>query len=518
MKPSSSTKNSNVSASPKIDDIKVGKDILELLSSSMYVDPMSIYREYIQNAADAIDDAEADGFYSRGRAGKVDINIDPVGRIISIRDNGTGITQKKAVTTLLAFGGSSKRGTSARGFRGVGRLAGLGYCQKLTFRTKAAGEKRVTQLHWDGRRLKEALRAGEFDGTLAELVSSIVSISSDAADNEKDHFFEVTLSGISRHRNDCLLNADAVAKYVAEVAPVPFAQEFSHAALIEKALKPYKSPSKLSICIGSGDPVTRPHREYPASPLGKAIAFNELEVFELPDVDGKVGAVLWLVHHDYTGAIPNHSGYKGLRFRSGNIQVGDHDLVEDLFAEPRFNHWTIGEVHVIDPRILPNGRRDHFESNIHFDNLRNQLGPIAREVSRRCRSSSIIRNALRQFDLNEFGIKEKLAILRQGGIPKGRRRLIISEIRQLILTMEKIAARGIIPGEERPRLAKTILAVRKKLEKLRGSDSKDSLDPLAGLPPAKRTMYEQFFELVYSCSVNQSAAKLLVERMLTKLT
>ena len=33
-------------------EIVVGKDILELVSSSMYIDPLTIYREYIQNAAD----------------------------------------------------------------------------------------------------------------------------------------------------------------------------------------------------------------------------------------------------------------------------------------------------------------------------------------------------------------------------------------------------------------------------------------------------------------------------------
>jgi len=38
-------------------DVVVGKDVLELVSSAMYVDPMTIYREYIQNAANAIDEA-----------------------------------------------------------------------------------------------------------------------------------------------------------------------------------------------------------------------------------------------------------------------------------------------------------------------------------------------------------------------------------------------------------------------------------------------------------------------------
>ena len=39
----------------------VGKDILELLSTSMYVDPMSMYREYIQNSADAVELARSAG-------------------------------------------------------------------------------------------------------------------------------------------------------------------------------------------------------------------------------------------------------------------------------------------------------------------------------------------------------------------------------------------------------------------------------------------------------------------------
>ena len=422
---------------PRIDDIKVGKDILELLSSSMYVDPMSIYREYIQNAADAIDGATDAGLYPGRATGQVDVTIDPVGRSITIRDNGTGISSKNAVQTLLAFGGSAKRGTAARGFRGVGRLAGLGYCQELVFRTKAPNEKRVTELKWDGRRLKEALRGGGFDGTLAELVSSVVSVSSQSVEEAEDHFFEVTLKGIVRHRNDGLLNAEAVGRYLSEVAPVPFDDEFVHAAAITKALKLRVSLGRLSIRINGGESITRPHRQYASLPTGKAVVFKDLETFELPDVDGNVGAILWLVHHDYTGAIPNQAGYKGLRFRSGNVQVGDFGLVDDLFAEPRFNQWTIGEVHVVDPRIL---------------------------------------------------------------------------------AMEKIAARSIIPDEEKPRLQKAVFTARKKLEKLKSGGGKDGADPLARLPAAKRTMYEQFFELVYSCSVNQSAAKLLVERMLNKIS
>ena len=33
------------------DAVRIGKDIIEILTSGMYVSPVTIYREYIQNAA-----------------------------------------------------------------------------------------------------------------------------------------------------------------------------------------------------------------------------------------------------------------------------------------------------------------------------------------------------------------------------------------------------------------------------------------------------------------------------------
>ena len=69
----------------------IGKDVLELLSSAMYIDPLSIYREYVQNAADAIDEAIGGGLLGGNDKGRIDIAINPQERRIRIRDNGTGL-------------------------------------------------------------------------------------------------------------------------------------------------------------------------------------------------------------------------------------------------------------------------------------------------------------------------------------------------------------------------------------------------------------------------------------------
>src|SRR6185437_253622 len=96
----------------------------------------------------------------------------------------------------------------------------------------------------------------------------------------------------------------------------------------------------------------------------------------------------WVLHHGYTGALPSGAKIKGLRLRCGDIQVGDHAIVEELFPETRFNAWSVGEIHILDRRMMPNGRRDHFEQDVHLHNLMNHLTPVAREIARRCRASS----------------------------------------------------------------------------------------------------------------------------------
>jgi len=134
-------------------EIVIGKDILELLSSSMYVDPMTIYREYVQNAADSIDEARAVGLLAKGEVGRVTIAIDTSGRNVKITDTGTGVPHAEFAERLTAFGASRKRGGSACGFRGVGRLAGIGYCQELIFRSRVGGETKVSEIRWDCRKL-----------------------------------------------------------------------------------------------------------------------------------------------------------------------------------------------------------------------------------------------------------------------------------------------------------------------------------------------------------------------------
>ena len=136
-------------------NIQIGKDVLELVTSAMYTSPLTIYREYIQNSSDAIESAEEQKIFKNLNSGRINININNNERIITIKDNGTGISKDKFSKILTSFGNSPKRGTKARGFRGIGRLAGLAYCQELVFRSTSVKDNTISEISWDCKKLKE---------------------------------------------------------------------------------------------------------------------------------------------------------------------------------------------------------------------------------------------------------------------------------------------------------------------------------------------------------------------------
>lgn len=372
--------------------IRIGKDLIEILTSGMYVSPITVYREYVQNAADSIDLARSQGLLAAKACGTVSISLDHAARSIMIRDDGAGIASRDLLPTLLAVGGSYKRGTRARGFRGVGRLSGLAYCRELEFRTKARGEKKISSVIWDCRLLRERLADAAFDGDLRRIISDVVSLSHETAEDADEHFFEVHLREVARLRSDMLLNERMISHYLSQVGPVPFKPDFSFAAEVEQHLQAYNVRVPLDLTV-DGQAVFRPFENQTVFPATThKLSIENIEYREFADVDGGVGAVAWLAHHEYVRSIPPTLGIRGFRARVGDLQVGEANLFDESFKEPRFNGWTVGEIHIFDRRIVPNARRDNFEVNHHFSNLLVQLGPVAASIAQRCRSASVSRN------------------------------------------------------------------------------------------------------------------------------
>jgi hypothetical protein len=376
-----------------VGSIIIGKDVLELLTSAMYLDPLTIYREYIQNSVDAIDEAVAAELYSSRSEPKIEVFLDPQNRKARIRDNGIGIRRSQFRRRLTSLGASAKRGSKARGFRGVGRLCGLAYCHELVMRTKAIDDDIVLELSWDCRRLRELLRDNAFSGDLSEMVNHAASIASKPCRDFPEHFFEVELVNVARYKNDLLLNEEAVGRYLSQVAPVPFDDKFIFGRSISELLQEHNISAGYNISVNAVE-TFRPHtNEFPLWNNNLSDRFTDLETFEIPGMVDGTAAVGWILHHGYYGALSDRLNIRGLRARTGNIQVGSEAIFEHLFPERRFNAWTVGEIHILSDRyLIPNGRRDDFEFNNHYSSFQNHLVPITKKLRRVCREKSTMRH------------------------------------------------------------------------------------------------------------------------------
>ena len=159
---------------------------------------------------------------------------------------------------------------------------------------------------------------------------------------------------IGRHAAGTVLNLETVQAYIGEVCPVPMPNSFPFGSDVASLFNGYESLFTLDVRInGMPVPVTRPYGECIQYSVTRRDRLTEFEVIQIPALEGGKSAVGWVAHSSYLGMIPRNAGVRGIRARSGNIQIGDETVFEHLFPEERFNRWCVGEVHMVDSRIIP---------------------------------------------------------------------------------------------------------------------------------------------------------------------
>ena len=378
---------------------RIGAFVLETLTTGMYTNPLDTIREFIQNAADSIRKAEDTGVISKGE-GKIEVTIDPVKDTLSIKDNGLGIVSARVQDSLLNIGMSDKKIEVDSGFRGIGRLAAIAYCDKLHFHTSAPDENTLStvELNCGGLRksISPAMRQVE---ELANVVEKN-STSNQEKHQSNVHFFEVVMEGISVTTPE-FLEGQALERYLSQVAPVTFdAQRFFYATKISKWMKSYGLSLPvvtLVIKTPQGErQVFKPYKTHYKTQDDKFdFEVKGIEFYpEAPSPD--IAFWIWYGKTDLLGMV-NDDRVAGFRLRKNNIQIGLPERVSELFGKVsesnyRFNAWYIGEVHVLETGIIPNARRDGFEDNQEWHRVKEDLMTFIRARCADARNSSQLRN------------------------------------------------------------------------------------------------------------------------------
>lgn len=373
--------------------VVVGGDVFDVMTVAMYAEPLVIYRELIQNAADSIESAIKHGIVREGD-GSIEIALDPPTRGVVIRDNGLGLANVDFEHQMLALGASVKRGGSFRGFRGIGRLAGVGHFKEIVFVSRSVGDRYIKEVRWDSLYVRSAL-AGPVVADLQTIVAGATTFRSYEATDQSEHFFEVRLMGAKRLPDDRLFSASKIQKYLSQVAPVGFAPDFKHGAAIGCEVRRRIPLLEVRLSI-AGERVYKPYQDKIQIRRDRFTEIRSIEFVEIPSGGEGLAAFGWIGHTDYLGALSVESLISGLRVRNGNIQTGDGAILSCVFPEERFNAWAVGEFHVFDGRIRPNARRDAFEPSIAVDDLHNNLAPYGAAIARQCRLESRRRNVLKR--------------------------------------------------------------------------------------------------------------------------
>ena len=335
----------------------VGKNLIEILMFSMYSDSLIIFREYVQNAFDAIVEAKRQGVLSNIKEGQVSITIDPVSRKIHILDNGVGINVSQAQPILLNIADSHKDGIGLAGQYGIGRLVGAKYCKRLIFKTSAKGENRYTEIAFDNDLAQKIILNKEDKSTATQVIDRITSVVVGEEVPDK-HYFEVRMEEVSeRHRN--LLNVGKVSEYLKEVAPIDFMLEFKNMLYNQCLPIQYKDFNEEldHIRLTVNDEIDI-RKRYGLMIDGTGDEISSLQFFKFEDSEFGLLGWGWYAITPFTKAIPASDVNKGIRLRKRNIQIGSKDLLNQYFREARGNNYFYGEIHAVHSNLRPNSSRD----------------------------------------------------------------------------------------------------------------------------------------------------------------
>lgn len=341
-----------------------GANILENLTTGMYDDSKVIYREYIQNACDAIDNAVKNKILSQGE-GKIEIWLDYEKRIISIEDNATGINAATFEQTLGNIADSDKKFGEDKGFRGIGRLCGLAYCRELVFSSKAKGEDTISFLYCDALKMRQLLNENIHGKkyTANDVLHAINKFDSKKTPDIDSHYFRVDLIDINPENTD-LLDFQQIKNYLSFVAPVPYQNSFYYRSEIYEHAKSIGARIDEYTIKLQGEQIFKKYTTVLKDPSGnKYDDIFGVHFKDFYDAEGQLLAWMWVGLSKFQKAIPKINQMRGLRLRKENIQIGGEDTLQKLFKEDRGNSYFVGEVFALDKNLIPNSHRNYFNEN-----------------------------------------------------------------------------------------------------------------------------------------------------------
>ena len=435
----------------------IGKDVIESLTIGMYEDSRFIFREYIQNSADQIDKAVREGLLEKNQ-GEIHITIEPEKRKIIIEDNATGIASEQVQPILQNIAQSTKQRGIDKGFRGIGRLGGLAYCESLIFETSFLNEPKKSILKWDASKLKDIINDRKEKEDAISVIKQVTEFSTQN-ENPEAHYFKVILENVT---NDDLLDKREIEKYLSMVAPLPFPTRFIFKSkMLEELRKDNITLDEYKIYLNS-EQLFKGYSTY----IYKGEEKDKKKEDEIIDVvffkeyasDGKLLYWGWHSVSKKNQSLSQINYTRGFRLRKSNIQIGNEYTLLKLQRDKRFHFYFFGEIHASHPDLIPNSRRDYFtENKIYFEFEEKLRNFFHSNIYKLCYTASEINSSIKKIEELEI-FKEEY---------KKKKLIGFTDKKELQEYKEKL--------EQKKEEAKN---AQKKIEKIKQDINNDEISPV----------------------------------------
>lgn len=390
---------------------RIGKYVIDSLTRSMYEDSRCIFREYIQNAADQIDLAKREHL-DEGDHYEIHVRIFRGQRRIEIEDTATGVSRENR-DTLKDVATSQKKRGEHKGFRGIGRLGGLGYCTTLFFETSAKGEDVKTIMRWDAAKMNQMVDDEEDDHEASFVIDECTSFE-EQPEKSDVHYFKVIMENVT---DDRLLDIANVRNYLSMVSPVDYPTQFNRfSAKIKKYVRDNDIRLDVyNIYLGNEKEEEQLFKAYTTTikHKGEDYAIRDIEFFDKRDDEGNLIYWGWYSISEMPGQMQPCNVAYGMRLRCKNIQIGDESTCCNFFqsdTDKRFSQYFYGEVFIETTKLMPDARRDYLRECEYRSVFEQYVRNDFEVLKKLCNDASQIRNAIKKITQAEKGqeeIKEK---------------------------------------------------------------------------------------------------------------
>lgn len=339
---------------------RIGKSQMRQYMGDLYENPMVVYREYIQNACDAIEDALSAGLIQDRKRSTIVVKIDIFNKAIIVEDKGVGISKENIAPYLVDVASSKKVGRA--GQYGIGRLNGANYCDNIKYETSFKGEDVMSTLIWDVKRAREICDNPNLDPTTEEIIDEVTHLLQEIPESSEEHYCRVTLENVN---NEILLDEQKVIEYISQIVPVDYSLDFK-----DNLLKPSLD---LNVNMAFRDRLKSlwiykisvndiPVEKQYSSEIN-TFKFGSLRCFSLKDSKTQEEfAWGWYAMNEEAKQM-NDIPVSFIRARHCNYQIGPATLLSGLYPNSVSQTYFIGEMHLVHPNIEPTASRDGIKQN-----------------------------------------------------------------------------------------------------------------------------------------------------------